>query len=232
MIRSTCLALALLLAGPGARAETDGFDARVRAYLLANPEVILEALEVLSKREAQAALEQKLAGFPGLFTDPPRHGLGAPDAPVRVIEFFDYKCAPCKAMHPKLVQLVADNPDLRIEMRHLPILSPASERAARFALATRAVAGADAYDRVHDRLWSLRGPMNAAGFARIAADEGLDFDAIAAQMDSDAITARITHNRDVAIALEILGTPAFVTPGSVRFGQSDIDDLAALWLSR
>ena len=234
MIRSVLFGFAtsLLMTTNVAAVETDVFEDRVRQYLLNNPEVILEALEVLSTRQKQAELQQKLAGFPGLLTEPALHGLGLPDAPVRVIEFFDYKCIPCKAMHPALEKAVDQFAELRIEMRHLPILSPASERAARFALATRAVAGSDAYTRVHNSLWALRGPMNAAGFERIAVQEGLDFGAIANVMDSDEITDRIDFNRDVAIALEILGTPAFVSAKDVRFGQSDIDELTKLWLSQ
>ena len=117
-------------------------------------------------------------------------------------------------------------------MRHLPILTPGSERAARFALAVRDVAGDAAYARVHDRLWEMRGPMNAAGFAGIAAEEGLDFARIAPVMDSAAITERIDRNRDIAIALEILGTPAFVTRDSIHFGRADVAELSRLWLNR
>lgn len=223
--------VALGIAGT-AGAEVDDFDARVRDYILNNPEIILEALERLAAKEAEAAVADTIAGFPALFTDPPVHGMGAPDAPVRVIEFFDYKCAPCKAMHPGLQALTAERPELRIEMRHLPILSPGSERAARFALATRMVAGDAAYERVHDALWQVNGALNAGVFARVAKAADVDFDAIWAMMDAPEITARIDYNRDVAIALQVLGTPAFITPTSVRFGQSEISELAELWLSQ
>ena len=221
---------ALALGVGTAQANDAEFEERVRRYLLDNPEVILEALEGLAAREAAAEMRSRIARFADLFEAPPVHGLGRADAPVRVVEFFDYKCAPCKAMHPALVALVDAHPDLRIEMRHLPILSPGSERAARFALATRAVAGDQAYGAVHDRLWSQRGVLNSTTFERIAGDLGLDFAAIADAMDSPDITARIDYNRDAAIALDILGTPAFVTPESVRFGQSDVAGLATLWL--
>ena len=149
-----------------------------------------------------------------------------------MVEFFDYKCVPCKAMHDPLKSLVQKNPNIRIEMRHLPILSPGSERAARFALAVSALAGKKAYADVHDDLWEIRGPLNVAAFERIAADHDLDFQAIADMMDSAEISQRISLNRDVAIALEILGTPAFITPKTVNVGQSDVDELAKVWLSQ
>ena len=213
--------------------DTDAeFEARVREFLVQYPEVILEAMTALSERERIAAQSEAIAAFPGLFSETGAIGMGEATAPVRVIEFFDYRCAPCKAMHPGLVKLVEDEPDLRIEMRQLPILSPGSERGARFALAVKEVAGPEAYARVHGRLWSLNGPLNWGSFERIAQEERLDWALIKVAMESAAVTDRINENRDIAIALEILGTPAFVTPTSISFGQSNIDTLAAGWLSQ
>ena len=232
--KSLILPLALLSFTTASAALSDDaeFDARVRDYLLRNPEVILEAMEILATRQTEDAFAAQLAKFPGILDPISSIGLGNINAPMRVIEYFDYKCAPCKAMHPKLQDLVSRNPDLRIEMRHLPILSPGSERATRFALATELVAGSDAYARVHKQLWHLKGPMAEVSFAAIAADEGLDYDAIAARMDDDQITARIDTARDVAIALGIRGTPAFLTELGVDVGQADVEGLAAKWLSQ
>lgn len=228
------LGFLILLAGAPelAHGEDTDFEARVRAYLLENPEVILEALAVLTEREEQAALQAKLDGYPEFFTDAPRLGIGASDAPLKVVEFFDYKCLPCKAVHPVLEAFVSDNPDVRIEMRHLPILTPGSERGARFALATQAAFGDAAYYAVHERLWDVRGPLRTEGFERIAAELELDYAAIEPLMESEAITSRIDYNRDFAIDLEILGTPAFVTPTTMIFGSIDIDVLSELWLSQ
>lgn len=216
------------------RAETPDaeFDARVRAYLLANPEVILEALDVLSQRKERAGLVAKLAAYPDLFTEPPVLGLGPTDAALTVAEFFDYRCAPCKALHPKLKTALDKHPDIRVEMRHLPILSPGSERGARFALAVRYRTSAEVYAAVHEDIWAIKGPLRAAAFERIAAAHGLDWESLKAEMDSEAVSARIARNRDMAIDLQILGTPAFVTPSSVSFGGTDPDALIEGWLSQ
>ncbi len=208
------------------------FDARVRAYLLANPEIILQALEILSQREARAAMVAKLALYPELFIEPPVLGLGPKDAALTVVEFFDYRCAPCKFLHPKLKIALNAHPDIRVEMRHLPILSPGSERGARFALAVRNTASAQVYGAVHEDIWAIKGPLRAAAFERIAAAHGLEWGSIKAEMDSEAVSARIARNRDIAIDLEILGTPAFVTPSSVSFGGTDADALIEGWLNR
>lgn len=208
------------------------FEKRVRAYILAHPEVILEALEILSQRETRAAVEGKIATYPDLFAEPAVLGLGPEDAPVTVVEFFDYRCAPCKALHPKLKAALVAYPDIRVEMRQLPILSPGSERGARFALSVRNIAGPSMYATVHDDLWALKGPLRETAFQQIAQKHGLDWETIQTEMDSDAVSARIARNRDIAIDLEILGTPAFVTPTSVSFGQADAGALIEGWLSQ
>jgi len=210
----------------------ENLDARIRAYILDNPDVILEALEQLAARQRVAAMAERVAEWPDLLDQHGGLGLGDIDAPIRVVKFFDYRCAPCKAIHPELVRLVANHPTIRIEMRHLPILSPGSERAARFALAVQDLAGDAAYTAVHTALWELEGPLNSASFAPIAARLGLDYETIETVLDSEGITARITYNRDAAISLEILGTPAFVSATSVSFGDADTDALAATWLSQ
>ena len=220
-----------ILAGPSIAHEED-FDARVRAYILNNPEVILDALEGLSAREEKARIQTEIARHAAIFDEAASLGLGTPDAPVRVIEFFDYRCAPCKAIHPELSAFVSDNPNVRVEMMQLPILSPGSERAARFALAAKEFGGSETYAKVHEALWSLRGPMTEPGFQKISGEIGIDFDQIKPFMDSPQVDAEITRNRDIAIDLGVLGTPAFLTPNSVLFGNMDVDEMARAWLSQ
>ncbi|MEM6635802.1 MAG: DsbA family protein [Pseudomonadota bacterium] len=233
MRRTLAIALTVLTLSSVQSAATDeDFNAKVRAYILDNPEVIVEALAVLAKRERTAETVARLAAYPELFEDLPVHGLGDLNAPVRVIKFFDYKCVPCRLIHPKLVEMVDQHPELRVEMRHLPILTPGSERGARFALAVRTVHGDAAYDQAHEMLWDVRGPIRSADFQRISAELDLDLVKVTKAMDSSDVVGRIDYNRDVAIALGILGTPAFVTPTSVTFGENDPAVLLDLWLSQ
>ena len=208
------------------------FEDRLRTYLLKHPELILEVMETLSERETRSAQTAQIAKYAKMFEEAPVLGIGPREAEHIVIEFFDYRCAPCKALHPKLQAALNDHPNIRVEMRHLPILSPGSERGARFALAVKQVGSAAQYRAVHEALWTLKGPLRAPAFEKIARAQGLDWSAVQAEMQSDAVSDRITNNRDIAIDLQILGTPAFVTPTSVSFGSPDAVGLVADWLSQ
>lgn len=220
--------------GLPARADmSDGeFESRVRDYILANPEIIVEALQVLSERERIAALESQLKTYAHIFEAEPALGFGEAQAPIRVIEFFDYKCAPCKAIHAPLKDAVAAHPMLRVEMMHLPILTPGSERAARFALAVKEVSGVASYQQAHDRLWTMTGPLRGAALKRLAAEMGLDWAVLEPVMNGKPITDQINATRDMAIDLGIKGTPAFVTPTSIDVGNANVEALIESWISQ
>jgi len=228
-----CASVLMLSAQQAAADMTDKeFEERLRSYLLAHPEIILEAMEILSERESRAAQTAQIAKHAEMFEQTPILGIGPDAAEHTVIEFFDYRCAPCKALHPRLKAALKDHPAIRVEMRHLPILSPGSERGARFALAVKAVGSPAQYRAVHEDLWTLKGPLQEPAFERIALAHGLDWNAVRGAMKSDAVSARISTNRDIAIDLQILGTPAFVTPTYISFGSTDAEALVAGWLSQ
>ena len=80
------IALASGFAGAAVWDVTGLGDRATRAYLLANPEVLPEAMEVLQQREQQAAIEP-LRGE--LETPFPGAVLGNPNGSVTLVEFHD-----------------------------------------------------------------------------------------------------------------------------------------------
>ena len=78
----------------------------------------------------------------------------------------------------------------------------------------------------------MRGPLNEAGFRAISGNLGIDFEQIKPLMDNPKVSAEISRNRDIAIDLGILGTPAFLTRTSVQFGSSDMGEMSKAWLNQ
>ncbi len=224
--------LTMISSSSMAHHENSPEEDQIHAYILDHPEIILEALERLTEREERLARANQIATFPELFERAPVLGLGSKSAPRRVIEFFDYKCIPCRSIHARLEVLVAENPELRVEMRQLPILTPASEQATRFAMAVWQVAGDDAYAETHEALWAHLGAYNTVVFSQMAEDLGLDFAVVEAAMWTDAVSQQIDANRDMAIALNIIGTPSFVTPEDIAVGTTDLERLTTLFLNQ
>ncbi|MBK5928074.1 DsbA family protein [Rhodobaculum claviforme] len=203
-------------------AQRDAFRAEVRAYLLDNPEVLLEAIAVLEERQAgdQAADDAALvaANADALFAGTHSWVGGNPDGDATVVEFVDYNCGFCKRAFGEVMALVEADPGVRLVMKELPILGPDSELASRFAIAVLQLEGAAAYEEVHGRLLSMPGRAGAPAVQRIGAEMDLDMAAIEARMQSPEVGAVIDANRALAARMGINGTPTFVIGGQVVRG--------------
>lgn len=195
-------------------AEKAKFGAQVREYLLENPEVIIEAINILEQRNAatQELADRELvaANAEELFNDGYSWVGGNPDGDITLVEFMDYRCGYCRRAVPEVASLLAEDGNIRLVIKELPILGEASVMSSRFAVATKQVAGDDAYKQVHDALLEFSGEPSEVALRRLSDGLDLDSDAILAAMDSDEVTAEINRTRELARKLNISGTPSFV----------------------
>ena len=213
-------------------AERAVFRAEVRAYLMENPEVILEAVNVLENRQAAAEAEADLAlvaeNAEALFNDGYSWVGGNPDGDITLVEFLDYRCAYCRRAMPEVASLLASDGNIRLIVKELPILGEGSVLASRYAIATKTVAGPHAYEQMHDALMAYQGEMTMVALGRMAEGLGLDGAAIAAEMDSEATSAEIARTRDLAGRLKISGTPTFVLQDELLRGFLPADQMALI----
>ena len=207
---------------PAAKAlDKPAIERIVRDYLIANPEVIEEAVQALqAKREAaeknraQAALSEHgdaLRGHPMT----PVSGNATGD--VTVVEFFDYQCGYCKRSLASLVDLLSSDKNVRVVWKELPILGPVSRFAARAAMAANKQ---DKYFDFHVGVMSSQGRLSESKVMSIAADVGLNVDRLREDMKDPKIEAYLDETLQLANSLGIRGTPAFVigdtlVPGAV-----------------
>ncbi len=47
--------------------------------------------------------------------------IGDPDAPITVVEFFDYNCGFCKRALADMKRIVEENPDVKFVMKEFPV---------------------------------------------------------------------------------------------------------------
>ncbi len=195
-------------------AEKAEFGAQVREYLLENPEVIIEAITILEERNAatqeQADRDLVASNADELFNDGYSWVGGNPDGDITLVEFMDYRCGYCRRAVPEVASLLAEDGNIRLVIKEFPILGDASVLSSRFAVATKHVAGDDAYKQVHDALMEFSGEPSEVTLRRISDGLGLDSDAIIAVMDSNQVTEEITRTRELAQRMQITGTPSFV----------------------
>lgn len=197
------------------------FNALVRDYLLENPEVIVEAMDVLQARQAEAeataAREAMAANHDRLFNNPITPATGAEEPAVTVVEFFDYNCGYCKRVFEAVVEVQEANPDVRVVWKEFPILSESSRTAALVALAADRQ---DKYMEMHTALMTNRGALSDDVIFSLAEGVGLDMDKLRADMIDPALNQHLLDNRRLAEALRISGTPALIVgdeliPGAI-----------------
>lgn len=205
------------------------FGQRVRAYLLQNPEVIFEAVAVYEQRNAaaQADMDRAIleANAEALFNDGHSWVGGNPDGDITLVEFLDYRCGFCKRAHDEIATLLEADGNIRLIIKEFPILGPESELASRFAVATLRLAGDETYEEIHDLLMRHDGAITPEYLDELAASFDLDFEAIVAEMESEAVSTVLAENRALAQRLQISGTPTFVMETEMIRGFVDADVL-------
>ncbi len=218
---------AAALALPAAQAEEPPIDAAqkqaieqiIRDYLLNNPAVVGEALDNYLKhrdeiRQAEAlkALETNLDM---LVNEKTAYVVGDPEAPVTIIEFFDYNCGFCRIATPTLMQVIQTNPKVRVVFREFPIRGSDSEAVARAALASRPQGK---YLELHQALMAVTDRMTMERFEDQARQFGLDVEEIGKQMADPQLEAIIAGNFVLAEMLNIEGTPSFIVGNRILYG--------------
>lgn len=194
----------------------------VREYLLSHPEVLVEAMAELNKRILRQAVAENSAV---IFDDPDSPVGGNPKGDVTIVEFFDYHCGYCKQVHEPLLETLKRDGKIRLVYKELPILAPESRLAAAAALAANRQGK---YVAFHNVLMEARGRLSRERILAMAKEQKLDVARLEKDMDSGEIQAQIERNLQLAAALKIDGTPAFVIGDQIVPGALDEERLQAL----
>jgi len=201
----------------------------IREYLLANPEVLVEAMQELERKQdsqrdsqAQKAIQENQSE---LLRDPDSPIAGNPDGDVTVVEFNDYQCPYCKRAHLAVKSTLASDGKVKLVVKDLPILGEPSRIAALAALAARAQGK---HLALHNALMEYSGKIDRDKVMEIAAASGLDMARLQKDMDDPKLKQIIERNLALASALGVRGTPAFVVGNQFVPGAVDADALKQL----
>lgn len=201
----------------------------VRDYIIANPEIIRDAIEALREKQRLEAEEEARKALvergKEIFEDPGSPVLGNPQGDVTLVEFFDYRCTYCKAVTDTVFEAAKADGKLRLVFKELPILGPESVFAAKAALAARQQGK---YEDFHRAMMKARGVVNEESILKTAASAGLDLEKLKKDMASAEIEDQLKRNLDLARSLDINGTPAFIIGDRIIPGAVDRDTIAKL----
>jgi protein-disulfide isomerase len=242
-MRAILIALALFLAALGGYAFKEfaaarnadeappsaAIDQQISQYLKNHPDEVMAALQLArandeerQKAEAQQEVESRQDQ---IFNNPADPVFGNLQGDVTVVEFFDYRCPYCKRVTDSLMQLLSDDPNIKLVYKELPILGPESVVAARIALAAHRQGK---YEQVHTAFMAHKGSFAEAALLKLAASVGADPAKLATDMQDPAILGALQANDSLAAALGITGTPGFLFGKQLVPGAISLDDMKKL----
>ncbi|MEX2318220.1 MAG: DsbA family protein, partial [Bauldia sp.] len=202
-------------------AQKSEVEAIIREYLLANPEIVRDAINELQRKEAEAEevaqTQTIIDNSERLFSAPVDVAIGNPAGDVTLVEFFDYNCGYCKRAHADMQALLDNDPNLKIVLKEFPILGEGSVQAAQISVAVLLTAP-EKYRAFHDALLTEPGQADGATALAVAGSLGLDADALSAMAESEEVRATIGESHALARELELTGTPSYVTSRKVIVG--------------
>ena len=194
----------------------------VRAYLLENPTILEEMIGELERAHAaqeDAAAEIAVAAIVAnkdtraqIFDNPMDFSIGAADAEVTIVEFFDYNCGACRsaaAWSSAALETYGDK--VRFVFKEAPIFADnndSSGLAARAALA--AVDQGEQYTAFHFGLMTARGQLTQERIKELAEEAGLNWSALKERMDKPEIQQHLDANLDLLAQTGRLATPLFL----------------------
>jgi protein-disulfide isomerase len=231
LLRPLALAAALVMAQPALAQDLTPDEVKRLALeaILENPDIVMQAVEILRQREEAAQAEATRSAITDLSfeltEDPNAPVLGNPEGDVTVVEFFDYNCPYCKRAATEVKALLAADGNVRLVQREWPILGEGSLFATRAALAARAQGK---YEDLHWALMADQTRKDEAAVLRIAASVGLDLDRLKADMAAPEVDEHIAISSSLAKTLGFTGTPSFVIGTEALFGyvpQAELEEL-------
>jgi protein-disulfide isomerase len=160
----------------------------------------------------QARLERAIeanveANADQIFRSPASIVAGNPRGDVSVVVFYDANCPYCREGAPALAKLVANDGQVRLILKQLPVLGPDSEAVARVMLA--AARQGKSFE-LFERLLAAPAPATKDQAVRIAGELGLDTARLERDAQDPAIAETLARTRSLAETIGVPGVPYYL----------------------
>jgi protein-disulfide isomerase len=149
----------------------------------------------------------------------PEDHIRGPAGAALVIEYADFECPFCAALHERLAEL-----EIQLVFRHFPVRS-SHPRAWAAAGATEAAAEQGRFWDMHDALFADHARLEDPHLWRRAEELGLDLDRFDAERRSDRVLARIRRDFRSGVRGGVVTTPALLHFHDGRAEKVEADEL-------
>jgi protein-disulfide isomerase len=211
---TTILAGATLGSAMAENVTKEELGGLIRAYLLENPKVVIEAVESLQKQEAAKEMELTKvavkANQAAIYENKAHGKIGEDSAKVKIVEFFDYNCSACKYMFKPIDALRnAGLKNVQVIFVEYPIFGETSKVLARIALAVNQVAPLKYYE-FHGKMMNHKAKIEAADAYKYAEEVGIKKSDLEKELQNPKYNTMLAANEKLGTDLKLRGTPFLI----------------------
>lgn len=207
--------------------DTAKIEKIIQNYLLNNPEIIIQAMEILQQRKKEE-MEQKTRQYIKEhqsevvnITDSPV--LGNNNADVIITAFYDYNCSYCKKGDKFINQLIKLDNGVKVILKPFPILGDSSYYVASVALAVHRIAPLK-FKVIHDGLIAMQ-DITSDAVEKLLRENELDPSLIIAEAGTETVKNILEKNTNLARGIKLQGVPAYIINGKLMPGMMNLEQL-------
>lgn len=136
------------------------------------------------------------------------HIRGPKDAKVTIVEYSDFECPFCKNFHETMVQVLADNKDIRWVYRHFPLsFHPTAQPTAEASECAAKLGGNDAFWKFADAAFGKGGAHTDADIENYARAAGVNIDKFKKCRESGETSSTVNRDLQEGQTAGVQGTP-------------------------
>ena len=198
----------------------------IRAYIMNNPEVIIEAVQSLeNKTQEESDLSLIQSSYDELFNDNISWQGGNLNGDITIIEFLDYRCGYCRKAHNEVIKLIKSDKNIRLIIKEYPILGEKSTLSSRLAISVLQKNGPKYYKIVHDKLMTENINLNESNIIKLLENLNINASEVLGHINSNEVTNHLRRIRALGQRLKISGTPTFIIEEKIIRGYVDYNQM-------
>ena len=194
----------------------------IKNFILENPEIIIEAIEIYQKKQENLAVEKEKIiikdNYSIIFEDVNSYVGGNKDGDVSLVEFIDYNCGYCKKNHDIIMQILETDGNIKFIIKELPILGKSSLIASKIATSIYLSDGSKTYEKFLNLLMDHNSQLNLEVIKSFAKKAGSNIQDFNKPLISEKINSVLLNNLKLAESLSINGTPTFIIGDKILRG--------------
>ena len=205
-----------------------GFDeTKLAEALQDNPKLVVDAFQAYQdkqREEQERAAAEAIAKYAADINNAEyAPSVGADDASVTVVEFFDFSCGYCKRLADTMEKLVESNADVKFVFKPLSFVTPTSKYQAQASLAAHKQGK---FTEFYKKIMAFEGRMTEANVDDIAKEIGLDIDQYKKDVQSSDVSSSLQKVSELAQKIQVNGVPSLFVNGKQVYAR-DVNELQA-----